>query len=152
MMSTYTDTLWRANNEYRKRLGQAQTFFGLLDEMVQTLPVEPRQVELVRWARAHVESIVQELRDWRDRFYYEDPRTRRMVQADGAVYDALTTFDRMRGDHELRLHQVYTTLANEPRPDPRLTRVPQGDLWLMAGNAIYDLLGFSDYLAGLQVA
>jgi len=75
-----------------------------------------------------------------------------MVQADGAVYDALTSFDRMRSDHELRLHNVYTTLLNEPRPDPRLTRLPQGDLWQMAGNAIYDLLGFSDYLVGLQAA
>jgi hypothetical protein len=151
-MTTYTDTLWRANNEYRKRLGQAQTFFGLLEELVLTAQADPRQIELVRWARGHVETIVQELRDWRDRFYYEDPRTRRMVQADSAVDDALTTFDRMRGDHELRLHDVYTMLLNEPRPDPRLTRVPQGDLWLMAGNAIYDLLGFSDYLGGLRVA
>lgn len=151
-MTTYADQLWRINNEYRKRLGHAQTFFGLLEELVQSAPADARQVELVRWARAHVEAIVQELRDWRDRFYYEDPRTRRMVQADGAVVDALSTFDRMRGDHELRLHDVYAVLLNEPRPDPRLTRVPQGDLWLMAGNAIYDLLGFGDYLGGLQAA
>jgi hypothetical protein len=151
-MTTNADQLWRANNEYRKRLGQAQTFFGLLEAVVLGAPVDARQAELVRWARAHVESIVQELREWRERFYYQDPGTRRMVQADGAIYDALTSFDRMRGDQEVRLHTVYTTLLNEPRPDPRLTRVPQGDLWLMAGNAIYDLLGFSEYLVGLQAA
>jgi len=150
-MVTPTDVLWRVNNEYRKRLTQAQTFLDLLEQLILVNSGEHQNymLELLQYARAEVAGIVEEHRLWRHQFYYDSPENRRMVQNDRAVNQALSRFNRMRSQHETRLNDLYSLLHETPRPDPDLTRVPNGDLWTMAQYAIGDLIGFNDYLTEL---
>jgi len=150
-MHTPTDKLWRVNNEYRKRLAQAQTFLDLLEQLIE-MNSDQRQhymLELLHYAREEVAGLVEEHRVWRHRFYYDSLDNRRMVQNDRAANQALARFNRMRSQHEGRLSDLYSLLEETPRPDPLLTRVPNGDLWTMTQYAIGDLLGFNDYLSEL---
>lgn len=150
-MHTPTDKLWRVNNEYRKRLAQAQTFLDLLEQLIE-MNSDQRQyymLELLQYARDEVAGLVEEHRVWRHRFYYDSLDNRRMVQNDRAANQALARFNRMRSQHEGRLSDLYSLLEETPRPDPLLTRVPNGDLWTMTQYAIGDLLGFNDYLSEL---
>jgi hypothetical protein len=151
VMPTSTDVLWRVNNEYRKRLAQAQTFLDLLEQMVLVNSGERQNylLELLHYAREEMSGIIEEHRIWRHRFYYDSPDKQRMVQNDRAVNQALSRFNRMRSQHESRLNDLYSLLNETPRPDPVLTRVPNGDLWTMTQFAIGDLLGFNDYLVEL---
>ena len=73
------------------------------------------------------------------------------VQDDRAVNQALARFSRMRSQHERRLYDVYNTLSQLPRPDVRMTRVPNGDLWVMTQFALNDLIIFGDYVSKLGV-
>jgi len=150
-MNNPTDVLWRVNNEYRKRLAQAQTFLDLLEQLVLANGGERQKylLELLRYAREEVAGITEEHRVWRHRFYYDSLDNRRMVQNDRAVNQALARFNRMRSRHESRLNDLYNLLNETPRPDPNLTRVPNGDLWTMTQYAIGDLLGFNDYVVEL---
>jgi len=150
-MYTPTDVLWRVNNEYRKRLVQAQTFLDLLEQLILVNSVERQNymLELLQYAREEVAGIVEEHRLWRHRFYYDSVESQRMVQNDRAVNQALSRFNRMRSQHESRLNDLNSLFHKTPRPDPDLTRVPNGDLWTMAQYAIGDLLGFNDYLTEL---
>jgi glutamine synthetase adenylyltransferase len=142
-----TDLLWRVNNEYRKRLAQAQTFLDLLEQMIlATADRQAHTLEALRYAREQVAATIEDHRNWRQTFYYDSPETKRMVQNDRAVNQALARFSRMRSQHESRFYDLYSLLQDVPRPDPLLTRVPNGDLWTMAEYAIYDLVGFNDYL------
>ncbi len=150
-MNAPTDVLWRVNNEYRKRLSQAQTFLDLLEQMIlATDDRQPRTLETLRYAREQVNSLIEEHRRWRNRFYYDSKETKRMVQADRDVNQALARFSRMRTQHESRLFDIYSLLHEIPAPDPLLTRVPNGDLWSMTQYAIHDLVGFGDYLNNLE--
>ena len=80
-MNAPTDVLWRVNNEYRKRLSQAQTFLDLLEQMIlATDDRQPRTLETLRYAREQVNSLIEEHRRWRNRFYYDFKRN----QTDGA--------------------------------------------------------------------
>jgi hypothetical protein len=147
-----TDVLWRVNNEYRKRLAQAQTFLDLLEQLILVNSGERQNymLELLQYAREELAGIVEEHRIWRHQFYYDSLESRRMVQNDRAVNQALSRFNRMRSQHEARLNDLYSLFHETPRPDPDLTRVPNGDLWTMAQYAIGDLLGFNDYLTELS--
>jgi hypothetical protein len=146
-----TDMLWRVNNEYRKRLAQAQTFLDLLEQMILVNSGEHQNylLELLHYAREEVDGIVEDHRIWRHRFYYDSIDNKRMVQTDRAVNQALSRFNRMRSQHENRLNDLYSLFYETPRPDPNLTRVPNGDLWTLTQFAIGDLLGFTDYLTEL---
>ncbi len=150
-MYTPTDMLWRVNNEYRKRLAQAQTFLDLLEQMILTNSGETQNymLELLQYAREEVAGIAEEHRIWRHRFYYDSLESRRMVQNDRAVNQALARFNRMRSQHESRLADLHSLLHETPRPDPVFTRVPNGDLWTMTQFAIGDLIDFNDYLSEL---
>jgi hypothetical protein len=150
-MYTPTDMLWRVNNEYRKRLAQAQTFLNLLEQMILVNTGERQNylLEVLGYAREEVAGIVEEHRLWRHRFYYDSIDNKRMVQDERAANQALARFNRMRSQHESRLNDLYSLLHEAPRPDPTLTRVPNGDLWTMTQFAIGDLLGFNNYLLEL---
>lgn len=149
-LDTRADVLWRINNEYRKRLTQAQTFLDLLEQMILSHSGDGHTLEALRYTRDQVTSLTSEHRDWRYRYYYDSPQSKRMVQDDRAVNQALSRFTRMRSAHQALLNELYTLFYDMPRPDPTLTRVPNGDLWTMTQYAIYDLLEFSDYLSELQ--
>ncbi|MBL8119228.1 MAG: hypothetical protein JNJ78_16955 [Anaerolineae bacterium] len=152
-MDASNTVLWRVNNEYRKRLSQAQTYLDLLEQLIiANCGEEPMHtLESLRYAREQVAQIVEEHRHWRHTFYYESQASRRMVQNDRAVNRALARFSRMRTQHEQRLFDLYNILYQTPRPDPLATRVPNGDLWNMAQYAINDLVVFGDYVNRLGV-
>lgn len=146
-----TDVLWRLNNEYRKRLSHAQTYLDLLEQllMVQVGDQNLATLEVLEQARQELVVLTEEHRDWRHRFYYDSLETRRMVQETRAVNQALARFSRMRSNHERRLYEIYNVLAQLPRPDSQMTRVPNGDLWVMAQYALNDLMVFGDYASKL---
>lgn len=142
------DLLWRVNNEYRKRLSQLATYLSLLEQLVLTRNQDgPAQIiALLHFMQDQVDALVEEHRQWRHRYYYESLDTRRMVQSDNAVHQALARFSRMRGQHEQRLTEMNHLLQQIQRPDPSLTRISTGDLWELAGFALNDLNGFDDYV------
>jgi len=148
-----SDVLWRLNNEYRKRLSQAQTYLDLLEQllMIQTGDHNVEVFDVLQQARQELIVLTEEHRDWRHRFYYDSLETRRMVHDSRAVNKALARFSRMRSQHERRLYEVYNVLTQLPRPDARMTRVPNGDLWVMTQYALNDLIIFGDYASKLGV-
>jgi len=150
-MSTSADILWRLNNEYRKRLAQAQTYLDLLEQLVlmQNGEHPAHTLAALRYARECVEAMTEAHRQWRQRYYYESDETKRMVQADRQINQALARFAQMRTQQEHYLGELYATLNNIPRPDPRITRLPNGDLWVLTQSAINNLVGFEDYLTDL---
>lgn len=151
-MDTRSDVLWRVNNEYRKRLSQAQTYLDLLEQIVLANgdTSQYQLVDLLRYVRSQLSQLVEEHRNWRYLFYYESPETKRMVHGDRAVNQALARFSRMRSSHQSRLNDLYSLLDQAPRPDPHVTRVPTGDLWTMTAYALDRLAGFGDYLNSLE--
>lgn len=150
---TPTDVLWRLNNEYRKRLSCAQTYLDLLEQllMIQAADDIFQTLETLQQVRQELVNLTEEHRDWRHHFYYDSLETRRMVQDDRAVNKALARFNRMRSQHEQRVYDLYMTLDQSPRPNAQITRVPNGDLWVMAQYALNDLIVFGDYATNLGV-
>lgn len=150
-MDTHADVLWRLNNEYRKRLAQAQNYLELLEQLVAVNCGEQAAdtLNVLQHAQDQVSELVSEHRTWRYSFYYESPDTKRMVHDDRAIHQALARFSRMRSQHEQRLFDLYNILFQIPRPDPRMTRVPTGDLWSMTEFALNDLIIFNDYISNL---
>ena len=153
-MNPQADALWYVNNEYRKRLTQAGTFLNLLEQIVVSVGGEEGDsvAETLQYVHQQINQLVEEHRLWRYRYYYESPETKRMVQDERAILQALSRFNRMRSQHEARLSDLYNILYDMPRPDPGITRVPSGDLWTMTQYALSDLLGFADYFNKLEQA
>ncbi len=151
-MSPSADVLWRLNNEYRKRLAQAQTYLDLLEQLVlmQNGERQTHTLAALRYARDCVEAMTEAHRQWRQRYYYESDESKRMVQEGRQINQALARFAQMRTQQDHFLHELYATVNNIPRPDPKITRVPNGDLWLLTQTAINNLVGFEDYLADMS--
>lgn len=147
-MRAATHVLWRINNEYRKRLSQAQTLLNLLEQVLvmQRDYREEHTLAALAYVRDQLEVIAEEHRLWRHHFYYESLDTRRMVQDDRAVHQALSRFSRMRAHQERRLHDIYTLLDGLPRPQASITSIPNGDLWTMAQDAVAELVTFDNFL------
>lgn len=148
-MTTASDLLWRVNNEYQKRLKQTRTYLGLLEQLMLIQHQDGTSLAMLRGALDQVDVLLEEHRTWRHDYYYESADTKRMVQSHGAINQALAHFSRMRTRHERELQQLNTLLIRLQRPDPKLTRVPNGDLWVMAEFAVQDLSRFSDYMRSL---
>jgi len=150
-MPNPADLLWRVNNEYQKRLTQVVTYLNLLEQLVlmQDGDEQLRTLAALQYAVEQVELLAQEHRSWRYKYYYESVDTKRMVQAPGAVQHALARFSRMRMQHENQLNNLRALLDHVQRPDPRVTRVPTGDLWVMTEFALNDLRGFDRYMQDL---
>jgi hypothetical protein len=150
-MTAPADLLWRINNEYQKRLKQAKTFLGLLEQLVRMQGDDGQTLTTLRHALEQIDHLADEHRDWRYQYYYESLDTRRMVQSNRAIEQALAHFSRMHTRHERQLQALRSLLVQLQRPDPTLTRVPGGDLWVMTEFAIADLSGFDDYMRALAV-
>jgi hypothetical protein len=150
-MSTPVDLLWRVNNEYHKRLSQVMTYLNLLEQLVlmQDGENQLRTLAALRYALEQVEILAEEHRVWRYKYYYDSVETRRIVQSPTAVNQALARFSRMRTQHERHLNDMRALLDHVQRPDPQITRVPTGDLWVMTEFAINDLSGFDNYMRNL---
>lgn len=151
-MTTASDLLWRVNNEYQKRLKQTRTYLGLLEQLMLMQHEDSTTLAVLSGALAKVDALLEEHRTWRHHYYYESADTKRMVQSHGAIHQALANFSRMRTRHEHELQQMNALLVRLQRPDPALTRVPNGDLWSMAEFAVRDLSSFSDYMRSLADA
>lgn len=147
-MNAPADALWRANNEYRRRLAQATTCLNLLEQLVLQDSLCPAHtLATLRHALEEIEAMTAEHRDWRRRYYYQSADTRRMVQDTDAVYQALARFSRMRARHDRRLASLRALLDQLPPPRPQVTQVAAGsDLWAMTQSALSDLGRFDDFL------
>ncbi len=147
-MSNPADVLWRVNNEYRKRLSQVVMYLNLLEQLVlmQNGDEQLRTLAALRYVLEELQALDEEHRVWRHQFFYESVETRRMVQSEDAIQRALTRFSRMRSQHERRLADLEALMVHVQRPDPQITRVPNGDLWNMTEYALHNLSGFSDYM------
>lgn len=150
-MSNPADVLWRVNNEYRKRLTQVLNYLNLLEQMVLMRDGDEqlRTLAALRYVLDELQALDEEHRVWRYKYFYESVDSKRMVQSPDAVQQALARFSRMRTQHERRLADMQSLLVRVQRPDPQLTRVPNGDLWTMAEYAIDNLSGFGDYMQQL---
>ena len=145
-MTRPTDLLWRTNNEYRKRLEQAKTYFNLLEQLVLMQNADEHLMVALQQALMQVDQMIAEHRQWRYRYYYASTSTQRMVQTHDAVNRALVQFNKLRVRHEQELQSIRAMLHHLQRPDPIVTRVPSGDLWQLGEVALQDLSGFDDYL------
>jgi hypothetical protein len=150
-MSSSPDLLWRVNHEYQKRLTQVVTYLNLLEQIIllQNGDDQLRTLAALQYALEQVEIVAQEHRTWRYKYYYESADTKRIVQSPSAVHRALSRFSRMRMQHEQLLNNLRALLDHVQRPDPHITRVPTGDLWVMTEFAINDLQGFERYMQDL---
>ncbi|MBI5671548.1 MAG: hypothetical protein HZC41_26450 [Chloroflexi bacterium] len=151
-MAVANQVLWNINNEYRKRLSQAQTLLNLLEQLL-LMQGDARQehtLAALAYVREQIDLMNEEHRRWRHQFYYESLDTRRMVQDSRAIDRALARFSRMRTDQERRLQDICNLVYDLPRPDTHLTTVPTGDLWTMTQYALRDLLTFDHYLSEMN--
>src|SRR5689334_19528896 len=100
-MSDVTRTLWYVNNEYRKRLAQVQTCFGLLEQLLVSVEIYyPETLLGVRYTAAEIAALTDDHRSWRNQFYYDSSNTGRMVQSEREIIRALSQF------HHLRVHHI----------------------------------------------
>lgn len=143
MLST-ADLLWHINNEYRKRLGKVENYLDLLENLILSRDQQHMILDLLQQARARLDLLDGELREWRHHFYYEPSGSKRMVQGERDIAHALSQFSRMRSRHERSLQEIGAALGNAPRPDTQLTLVAVGDLWLLLDEAFGDLANFID--------
>ena len=150
-MASPTELLWRINSEYLKRLQQAETYLNLLEQLVlmQGGSDQVQTLAALHHALEQVEALKEEHRRWRYQYYYESLDTRRMVQSHGAINRALAHFSRMRARHGLQLSALRALMEHLQRPDPLVTSVPVGDLWVMTEYALSDLTGFDDYMRSM---
>ncbi|MBZ0291700.1 MAG: hypothetical protein K8L99_03950 [Anaerolineae bacterium] len=153
-MSAPANALWRVNNEYSKRLTQVKVYLQLLTEQMIDLKAgsddaHARTSAALHYALEQIDQMINEHKEWRYAYYYESLETKRMVQSLNAVNYALGRFLRMRTQHEQRLKDIHALIEHLQRPDPLLTRVPNGDLWTMTQFAIDHLNQFADYVSSL---
>lgn len=143
-MDSTAELLWRLNNEYRKRLSKVETYLSLLAQLLLTRePVGQAQaLELLRYLQEQISTLQDEHRGWRYTYFYESGSNKRMVQSEHEVDTALTVFNHMRTRHEQHLRDIAKYIDGVPRPEPTLTHVENGDLWLMMQYALHDLTTF----------
>jgi hypothetical protein len=144
--------LWYINNEYRKRLAQAQTCLGLLVQLLQRVEqTYPETLLVLRYASEEIAALTDEHRLWRHQFYYDPSASGRMVQSERDINRALSQFHRMRTHHTQRLQNLRDIFAEAERPAHTTTSIARGDdLWEKAMGALEELDGFRDYLEGLR--
>lgn len=147
-MNPSAELLWRLNREYVNRLGRARSFFDLLEQLVlERGAVDQTPVKSALQASREVFArIAEDHRAWCYNFFYESPETKRMVQSQAAIDRALSHFSDMNHWHQRDFNELAALFRDQSRPDPDVTRVPQGDLWEMMQHAFKDLLDFSNML------
>jgi hypothetical protein len=159
-MSAINERIWRLNQEYVRRLANARTILGLLESLLTSkLAVDGRDdggssaaaewTALLRDAADALDQLHEAHRTWRYDYFYESPETRRVVRDRAAVAKAVVYFEHLIRACESRLEMVSGMLRVLPRPDPRWTTVPQGDLWSLFENAVDELRSFSREIGAL---
>jgi hypothetical protein len=145
-MSRINERIWRLNQEYVRRLASARTVLGLDDDYPSA---EAEWTALLRDAADALDQLHEAHRTWRYDYFYESPDTRRVVQDRAAVAKATVYFEHLLRAYESRLEMVSRMLRILPRPDPRWTTVPQGDLWSLFENAVDDLRSFNREISAI---
>lgn len=145
-MDSAADLLWRMNNEYRKRLSKVETYLSLLAQLmlVRDQVGQAAAFEILRHLQEQIAALQEEHRGWRYRYFYESGSDKRMVQSEHDIHVALKYFNHMRARHEHYLRELLALIDQSPRPEPSLTHVENGDLWLMMQYALHDLTAFVD--------
>jgi hypothetical protein len=145
-----SDLLWQLNGEYRKRLTLAYNTLALLEGHLRQLNADSSACETLRWAAEQINTAEQEHRQWRHTYYYESPESKRMVQDERGVAQALSIFHRLRQRHTEQFGQVSDALGTLDRPPPPQTLSSSGeDLWARAEQAFGDLQRFDDFVRRL---
>lgn len=146
--SSNTQLLWRINNEYRRRLSQAQTYLGLLERLLMPIPQYGECLDTVRYTQTEIITLDDSYRDWRYAYLYENIQTKRIVQSEEAILNALETFGRMFEANKPRLAQLNRLLQSTDPPAPHVTGVPSGNLWAFMLKAVDSLARFDEYIVG----
>lgn len=160
MCEVSADVLWQLNNEYTQRLSRARTALEmvgrLLNDRVGSLlergedTPDKRAAEqllaVLGYCHDRLTILNEEHRDWRYRYFYESPDSKRVVQDDLAVNQAIARFSRMRAKHERVLKELDMLIDAVPQPESTMTTVSLGDLWTILRNAIENLLSFGDFM------
>jgi signal transduction histidine kinase len=143
-MSAPADTLWWLSHEYGQRLARASSYLELLEQLLsERLPAhEGGLIDALADARAYLEALREEFRAWRYAYFYETPDSKRMVQNERAITSALISFQRMRERHMEFLNTLSSYFAGITRPEPRITRVAMGDLWVLTIESVDGLITF----------
>ncbi len=157
------DALWQLNTEYTQRLARARSSLELVGRLLAQHVGEPASYDdpdvsaavkqlfaVLDYCNDRLNLITNEHRDWRYRYFYESPDSRRVVQEDAAIRQALIRFSKMRTHHERMLRELAMLIDAVPRPNPTITRVPNADMWEMMRAAIAQLLDFSGFMAALS--
>jgi hypothetical protein len=159
-----TDLLWQLNNEYGKRLSRARAGLELVGRLLAERIGDPEIYEVsdsmaikqmyavLDYTNERIDNLSRDHRDWRYRYYYDSPDTKRIVQTEEAIREALARFSRMRARHERACKELAILLEALPRPHTYMTSVPHGDLWDNMRASIQDLLNFSDFNAQIGTA
>ncbi|NWF69471.1 MAG: hypothetical protein HXY40_10330 [Chloroflexi bacterium] len=152
-MANAAGMLWYVNNEYRKRLAQAQTSCGLLRELLRQWWAESDSARATHYALDEITALTDEHRHWRSQHYYDPAQNGRMVQGERDITRALSHFHRMRLAHIPRLQNLRAIFDQIERPNPQITQLSSGDdLWERALLALDDLTQFQDYLEALRAS
>ena len=154
------EVLWQLNNEYTQRLSRARTALELVGRLMNervgallensTDSPDKRAAEqllaVLGYCHDRFATIHDEFRDWRYRYFYESPDSRRVVQDDDAINQAIARFARLRSKHERVLKELDMLIDALPQPEANMTSVSLGDLWTMLRGAINNLLSFGDFM------
>jgi hypothetical protein len=151
-MSDVARTLWYVNNEYRKRLAQVQTCFGLLEQLLVSVEIYyPETLLGVRYTIAEVAALTDDHRSWRNQFYYDSSNTGRMVQSEREIIRALSQFHHLRAHHIQHLQNLRGIFDEVVRPESEVTSIAKGDdLWEKAMIALDELTAFQSDVEELQ--
>jgi len=125
------DMLWQLNNEYTQRLGRARSALELVDRlMIERVGYlltdeaadsgDKRAADqlfaVLQYCTQRFQNLRDEHRDWRYKFLYDSPDSKRIVQNDDAIRHAMVRFSRMRNSHERALKELSFLIDALPRP------------------------------------
>ena len=147
-MSPSAERLWQLNRDYVTRLARAHSNFDLLEQLLlqRRVPLHEPLLGALQLTHARLAFLSEEHRGWCYAYFYESSESKRMVQTTGAVRRALLNFGIMCQRHNDSLNEVIALLADVPRPDPTVTRVTGGDLWVLMQDALVELVDFTNEL------
>ncbi len=154
-MLASAEILWRVNQDYVNRLAKAHNYLDLLEQLVLErgeVETQDQLLPTLQFTRAHLISLSDEQRLWRNSYFYESPDSKRVVQSSNAIQRALTSFGAMFERHRHYFSDLAALVSNLPRPAPYVTHVPNGDLWEMVRFAFNDLVDFSNDLNIAELA
>jgi Ser-tRNA(Ala) deacylase AlaX len=158
-----TDLLWQLNNEYGKRLSRMHAGIELVARLLAERigdanhydeadsAVIKQMYAVLDYTEERINTLIEQHRDWRYRYYYQSQENKRVVQVEAAIHQAMARFARMRTHHTRVCKELTLLIEALPRPHTYMTSVPNGDLWDNMYAALQDLLNFDDFSTQLSL-